>query len=219
MASRPPDAGFGDRAPDDWLGEETEVDWDDARRPSGTGGGVTSRFEDSESTVAAGSGEPAVPQADARRRDLVQRRRAIGLVALVGLALVGVGVGLTVIRDDAPSAETSVPVVTAPPPPPPATPPATTSTTPEETAPPLTVELPADGRLARGDRGQEVETLQTALAGLELYQGEVDGVYGEGTQAAVIEFQQANDLTADGIVGPDTVRALNAALAEQGVTG
>lgn len=217
MASRPPDAGAGDRAPDDWLGEETEVDWDDARRPSGSSGGTTSRFEDSGSTVAAGSGEPAVSQADARRRDLVQRRRAIGLVALLGLALVGVGVGLTVIRDDSPSAETTTPVVTTPPPP--ATPPATTSTTPEETAPPLTVELPADGRLARGDRGQEVESLQTALAGLGLYEGEVDGIYGEGTQAAVMQFQQANDLTADGIVGQDTVQALNAALAEQGVTG
>jgi Putative peptidoglycan binding domain len=217
MASRPPDAGVGDPAPDDWLGEETEVDWDDARRSSESGGGATSRLEDSASTVAAGSAEPAVTQADARRRDLVHRRRAIGLVALLGLALVGVGVGLTVIRDDAPSAETTAPVVTAPPPP--ATPPATTSTTPEEPAPPLMVELPADGRLARGDRGQEVETLQTALAALELYDGEVDGVYGEATQAAVMAFQQANDLTADGIVGADTLEALNAALAEQGVTG
>ena len=216
MASRPPDARGGDRAPDDWLGEETEVDWNDARRQIASGG-AAGRLDDTGSTAVARPPEPAVERADARRRDLVQRRRAIGLVALLGLALVGVGVGLTVIRDDAPSAETTAPVVTTTPPPPP--PPATTSTTPEETAPPLTVELPADGRLARGDRGEEVETLQTALAALEFDPGDVDGVYGADTQAAVVAFQEANDLTADGIVGPDTVRALNAALAEEGVTG
>ena len=220
MASRPPDARVGDPAQDDWLSDEGEVSWDDARRPSGTGGAAIVRPEDSGDAVAPHPGEPAVTRADAQRRAVVQRRRAIGLVALVGLALVGVGVGLTVIRDDAPSTQTTASVASpSPPPPSPPTPPATTGTTPEETAPPLAVELPADGRLARGDRGDEVEALQTALAALELYQAEVDGVYGAGTQEAVQAFQEANDLTADGIVGPDTVEALNAALAQQGTTG
>jgi hypothetical protein len=214
MSSRPPDARVGDRAPDDWLGEETEVDWNDARRPIPSGGAATRRPDADASTVVARSGAP--PAADARQRDVVQRRRAIGLVALLGLALVGVGVGLTVLRDDTPSTEPTTPTVAAPPPP--ATPPATTSTTPAETPATLRIVLPASGPLARGDRGEEVETLQTGLAALELYTGEVDGVFGEGTQSAVIAFQQANDLEADGIVGPATVRALNAELAEQGVT-
>ena len=61
--------------------------------------------------------------------------------------------------------------------------------------------------LRKGDRGNEVKELQTALngAGSNLT---VDGVFGNDTHAAVIAFQIAHKLTIDGIVGAKTWEAL-----------
>lgn len=226
MSPRPPERRPGDPSVDDWLGEQGEVDWSDdprsggGRRDSGGELASTPRAEAGGERAVAGPGAPGRTSDDARRLALVQRRRAIGLVALLALALVGVGVGLTVLRDDAPETSTT-PTAAATPPPatPPATPPAATPSPPAATTAPLTIELPESGRLAFGDRGEEVETLQTALAALDLDAGEADGIFGEATREAVIAFQGANDLTADGIVGPTTVTRLNAVLADQGVTG
>jgi hypothetical protein len=219
MPPRLPDPRVGDPARDDWLGEQGDVDWDD---DSGAVDSSPARRSEPVSRSSVRAGGDALAESgprrsgpEAHRLAVVQRRRAIGLVALLALALVGLGVALTVFRDDEPEASPSV-TVTAPPPPPAAT--ATTPTPPAATTAPLRIQLPDSGPLAFGDRGDEVETLQTALAALDQNPGEVDGVFGDSTQAAVIAFQQANDLTADGIVGPATVRKLNAALAEQGVT-
>jgi hypothetical protein len=52
--------------------------------------------------------------------------------------------------------------------------------------------------LRMGDKGEHVERLQTAL-GIT-----ADGDFGPGTKAAVIAFQKANGLYADGIVGLQT---------------
>lgn len=62
--------------------------------------------------------------------------------------------------------------------------------------------------LEEGDNGPRVESLQRALNanGASLT---VDGAFGPATDAAVRAFQRANGLTADGIAGPDTLRALN----------
>jgi hypothetical protein len=226
MAPRPPDLRVGDPALDDWLGEQGEVDWGDERRadPSrrnrGEDPGRRSRDRAGGEDAVDQPTAAAPPSADAHRLAVVRRRRAIALVALFALALIGVGIGVTALRDGDPatSPTTAPAVVTQPPiaPEPPAA-----STTPETPAesPTLTIELPASGPLGSGDRGEEVETLQTGLAALGHDPGEVDGIFGDATQEAVLAYQRANDLEADGIVGPATVKKLNATLAAEGVTG
>ena len=46
------------------------------------------------------------------------------------------------------------------------------------------------------------------LRELGYYQGEVDGQFGAQTRLAVLAFQQASGLTADGVVGETTYRLL-----------
>ncbi|MBE9177594.1 peptidoglycan-binding protein [Oculatella sp. LEGE 06141] len=68
--------------------------------------------------------------------------------------------------------------------------------------------------LQLGDSGDSVATLQQQLANAGYYTGSIDGDFGPQTEAAVIRFQQASGLVADGIVGPATDAALrNAASA------
>jgi peptidoglycan hydrolase-like protein with peptidoglycan-binding domain len=61
-----------------------------------------------------------------------------------------------------------------------------------------------------GAKGASVEKLQTALRG-KGYKIAVDGSFGPGTLSAVKSFQQSRGLAADGVVGPNTWKALNSA--------
>lgn len=64
----------------------------------------------------------------------------------------------------------------------------------------------------RGDTGPAVAQIQATLTGLGLLPDGVDGqVYGDATDRAVREFQQRRGVSVDGIVGPETWRALDAA--------
>jgi hypothetical protein len=73
-------------------------------------------------------------------------------------------------------------------------------------------------QLAKGDTGADVKALQEALISLGYSCGKwgADGEFGAATRSAVIAFQTANNLAADGIVGPKTVAAINALLPESG---
>lgn len=62
--------------------------------------------------------------------------------------------------------------------------------------------------LRLGSSGEEVKTLQTKLKRWGYYSGSIDGVFGAETKKAVISFQKKNGLTADGIVGNATKKAL-----------
>ena len=66
--------------------------------------------------------------------------------------------------------------------------------------------------LQRGDSGKEVTTLQKKLRNWGYYSGPVDGVFGGGTEEAVKYFQRKNGLTADGVVGNATAKALGMTL-------
>ena len=59
-----------------------------------------------------------------------------------------------------------------------------------------------------GSRGDEVRQIQTKLKRWGYYSGNVDGIYGSKTLAAVKWFQSKNGLTADGIAGKKTLEAM-----------
>lgn len=59
-----------------------------------------------------------------------------------------------------------------------------------------------------GSRGEEVKQIQTKLKNWGYYTGTVDGIFGEQTRQAVVSFQKKNGLTADGIAGPQTLKAM-----------
>lgn len=63
--------------------------------------------------------------------------------------------------------------------------------------------------LKRGDTGENVRELQERLKKLGFYPGVVDGIFGPVTEQAVKMFQISAGITADGIAGPQTFKALD----------
>lgn len=67
----------------------------------------------------------------------------------------------------------------------------------------------ADKNLSKGSVGPKVRELQHNLKSIGFYtNGQVDGRFGVGTEAAVMAFQMSQGLAADGIAGPATLAAL-----------
>ena len=67
--------------------------------------------------------------------------------------------------------------------------------------------------LKKGATGSRVKLLQKALNKLGYSCGTADGKFGSGTRNAVIRFQKANGLTADGAAGARTLKKIEARLA------
>ncbi len=63
-----------------------------------------------------------------------------------------------------------------------------------------------------GSKGTVVKNIQTKLKRWGYYTGSVDGIFGAKTKAAVQYFQRKNGLTADGIVGNATAKAMGISL-------
>ncbi len=59
-----------------------------------------------------------------------------------------------------------------------------------------------------GSTGEEVKSIQSVLKEKGYYSGNVDGIFGTGTKNAVKQFQSDCGLSADGIVGEKTLKAL-----------
>lgn len=59
-----------------------------------------------------------------------------------------------------------------------------------------------------GSSGPEVTQLQECLKERGFDPGNIDGIFGAGTEAAVIAFQRSEGLVPDGIAGPRTLAAL-----------
>ncbi len=68
------------------------------------------------------------------------------------------------------------------------------------------IDLSQEGRPRTGivRVNQSVEEIQTLLSNAGFYQGKIDGKIGDLTKSAIIDFQKANDLKVDGIVGLET---------------
>jgi hypothetical protein len=222
---------------DDWFGDISDEDWSEDAAEFVAQRRATPVREEGDTERDGLTRSPAQARAAATteaRRGAVERRRAIA--ALVVLLLIGLGAGAAVfvLRDGAESPVTTVlrsPTVTTPArnetDPLPTTPTTTTPTTttptaPSEDAPTFT--LPEGTKLQRGEGVGEsdltvstdpelVTELQRALIRAGFDPGSPDGTFGHSTEEAVIAFQQANGLSPDGIVGPETADALSSAVA------
>lgn len=62
--------------------------------------------------------------------------------------------------------------------------------------------------IGRGATGSQVTVIQERLQGLGYFNQSPTGVFGSVTTSAVIQFQQANGLPTDGVVGEQTMRVL-----------
>jgi len=122
---------------------------------------------------------------------------AVSLIALVLAILAATGAFN--------SSKAALPPVTTPPPTVTITRPATTAKTPPTTQAPQQTLKP-------GDTGDQVKVLQRALTALGFSPGKADGDYGPTTQVEVEKFQLSKNLGEDGIVGPQTLAALQKAL-------
>ena len=78
--------------------------------------------------------------------------------------------------------------------------------------------LAASSLLKDGSGGSEGKVVQNMLVALD-YLNQSDGAFGPITEKAVISFQKDYDLEADGIVGPATMRELEAAYDDVAISG
>lgn len=134
---------------------------------------------------------------------LIAGALVVGVLVLIGLAAAGVFSGSGSPARPGTTSGTA-----------PATRPTTTATTPTVTTPARAVPGPSVASKP-GDTGEQVKRLQRALARLGYSPGAADGSYGPATVAAVKRFQTASSLTADGVFGAQTLRALRQALQKQ----
>lgn len=81
------------------------------------------------------------------------------------------------------------------------------------------IETASAAILRQGASGNEVKEVQRRLKLWGYYNGSVDGVFGAGTKKAVIAFQKKNGLTADGVVGQSTYKALGMMNSYQALQG
>lgn len=227
-----------DRQPlDDWLGDISDEDWSEGapelaeqRRATPARQERSTLESHTERAGLAVSSAQALPVATTEaRRAAVQRRRAVA--ALVLLLLIGLAAAAAVLllRDGAKAPES--PIVATPAPTetdrvqtttPSATPTETTPAAPSEDVPTFT--LPEGTKLQRGESVGEsdltvstdpelIAELQRALTSAGYDAGTPDGTFGQNTEEAVVAFQQANGLSPDGIVGPETAAALSMVVA------
>jgi prophage tail gpP-like protein len=81
----------------------------------------------------------------------------------------------------------------------------------QEIIEPFTAEGPRGSgpTLRYGSTGEAVETLQVELTSHNLYDYTIDGIFGWRTRKGVRKFQKNEKIRIDGIVGPETWRALD----------
>jgi hypothetical protein len=191
----PRDPGY-----DDWFDEPEPL----TETQSAVGGGA---YEDADEVWVLpeeeGDGRPRQREVVVAGRTLTMTQVAI-IAACVLAVFFAILAALGVFNGGKPAPQQVAPppkhlTVTAPTSTPVVTPPATQA--PEQTLKP-------------GDTGTQVKVLQRALAKLGFPAGTPDGDYGPSTQIAVEKFQLSKGLGEDGVVGPQTLNALQKALSK-----
>ena len=152
----------------------------------------------------------------------------LGCAALVALGGCGTvdSAGSAPIFASTPAASTPVPTTPVPTTPVPsspdaapttpavsATPSAAATSSPGRAAPagPSTPPTPHHEGLQQGDHGAQVLALQKKLLAMGFWLSSADGSYGQTTEQAVMAFQKATGLARDGVAGPITLKAVQAA--------
>jgi Putative peptidoglycan binding domain len=182
---------------DDWF-DEPELP---TETQSGANRGV---YEDAEEVWVLPEEEDARTPG---QREIVIGGRAFTTtqVAIIGLSLLAVIFAILAAAGVFNGSKAPAPSVT------PITKPVTVTV--QNTTPATTPTSPAPAQtLKPGDQGEQVKTLQRALATLGFSPGTPDGDYGPATQVAVERFQVSKGLAEDGVVGPATLAALQKAL-------
>jgi hypothetical protein len=190
------DPGF-----DDWFDEPEPP----TETQSAVGRGA---YEDADEVwVLPGDEDAAAP---GHHREFVVGGRTLTTtqVAILGICVLAVFFAILAAFGVFSGSSPTTPTV-APPPKPLTTTQATTTVT---TTP--TTEAPAQ-TLKPGDTGSQVKLLQQALVTLGFLSSKPDGIYGTETQVAVEKFQVSAGIAEDGIVGPQTLNALQKQLAKQ----
>jgi cytoskeletal protein RodZ len=175
-------------------------------------------FSEPETIVWEDTGPPPPPPPPRRRPPVGPWVAIVALVAAIALIVGGVLVAQALTDSDSDQAGSET-TATAPTTTTETTTTPETATTPTDTTPSTTPSTPTGDTtvpqgvtLRPGDSGTEVQALQQALKTLGYDPGAIDGDYGPATQAAVVAFQTAEGLSADGVAGPETLTALAAAL-------
>jgi Putative peptidoglycan binding domain len=184
---------------DDWF--------DEPEPPSETQSGVARGvYEDAEEVWVLPEDEDAAA-APGHHREVVIAGRTLTLTQLIIIAasLLAIFFAILAAAGVFNGKNAAAPPVTV------QTKPATTTTqTTTNTATTPTTPAP-EQQLKPTDTGPQVKTLQRALTSLG-YPVTADGDYGPATQTAVEKFQKAQGLDPDGVVGPQTLAALQQAL-------
>jgi putative peptidoglycan binding protein len=188
----------GDPGYDDWFDEPEAL----TETQSGANRGV---YEDAEEVWVLPEDEDA--HARARRGEIAIGNWTVTTTqaAIIAVSVIAVVLAILAATGAFSSNKAAVPPVTTPRPPATVTVTApTTNATPPAQAPQQT--------LNPGDTGAQVKVLQQALTALGFSPGKADGDYGPTTQSEVEKFQLSKGLTPDGVVGQQTLAALQQAL-------
>ncbi|MCH5165898.1 MAG: spore cortex-lytic enzyme [Clostridiales bacterium] len=87
------------------------------------------------------------------------------------------------------------------------------------TASKLKIKLPVTGGIALGKTTANIAAVQARLKTYGYYKSAVDGVWGNGTLAAILKYQSNAGLTVDGVVGSGTASKLGITLSAASRSG